>query len=342
MTEGADLQPTVSICCPVYNHAQNLPRMLDSLLAQQGERFEILLNDDASTDGSTEILRDYESRYPGVVRVVYHDENQYSKMPIIAPRFLFPIARGEFVAFCEGDDFWLSPDKLSRQVAAMRRHPEVGLSFHPVQRVRGESDNAGVSGQLSSDECRVPFERVVLGGGGFCPTPSVMLRAEYLPAISRCVEIAPVSDKFFQIIATSAGGALFIPDVLSAYRVGNAGAWTQRFAGSEMLQQYESLVEPPYRWLLNNLPESQHDILRFSLADQFMVLAMKYFSAGVSDRAANCYDKAMRELSSRRFPLSIMPGGDTSPAILKLVSRGWPLLRTAYRKQAMRNSLPEG
>ena len=117
--------PLVSICCTTYNHAPFIRQALDGFLAQR-VRFpvEILVNDDASTDATPEILREYERAHPGRFRITYQRENQYSKgvRPMLG--LLFSQARGKYLALCEGDDYWTDPGKLRKQVAYLEAHPE--------------------------------------------------------------------------------------------------------------------------------------------------------------------------------------------------------------------------
>lgn len=92
--------------------------------------FEILIHDDASTDKSAEIIREYEAKYPDLFKPIYQTENQYSKGVILWPEIQFPRVRGKYIAFCEGDDYWTDPLKLQKQVDFMEAHPECSLCFH--------------------------------------------------------------------------------------------------------------------------------------------------------------------------------------------------------------------
>lgn len=124
------MEPMVSICCAAYNHAPYIAEALDSFLAQERDfPIEILVHDDASTDGTADILRDYAARYPDVIRPLFETENQYSKGAAIDPTFNYPRARGKYIALCEGDDCWCDPRKLSRQVAWMEAHPDCTFCF---------------------------------------------------------------------------------------------------------------------------------------------------------------------------------------------------------------------
>ena len=144
--------PMVSICNLVYNHEKWLRRCLDGFVMQKTScKFEVLSHDDASTDSSATIIREYEERYPDIFHPIYQTENQYSKGRGIFVPILLPKARGKYIALCEGDDYWTDPEKLQMQVDFLEAHPDHAMvytqtrSYHESQhrygRVRGGAVN---------------------------------------------------------------------------------------------------------------------------------------------------------------------------------------------------------
>lgn len=124
-------QPLVSVVCESYNHEPFIRRCLEGFLIQQTDfPFEVLVHDDASTDGSQAIIREFEARCPNIVKPIYQVENQYSKGVSIWANIQFPRAKGKYIALCEGDDYWTDPLKLQKQVAFMEAHPECSMCFH--------------------------------------------------------------------------------------------------------------------------------------------------------------------------------------------------------------------
>lgn len=77
---------------------------------------EVLIHDDASTDGTQDIIREYEKKYPNIVKPIYQKENQYSKGVKVSLVYNYSRARGKYIALCEGDDYWTDPYKLQKQV----------------------------------------------------------------------------------------------------------------------------------------------------------------------------------------------------------------------------------
>ena len=115
----------VSVICLAYNHEKYIRKCLDGFVMQKTNfKFEALVHDDASTDKTAEIIREYEEKYPDIIKPVYQTENQHSKKISIFTTFLAPNARGEYLAWCEGDDCWTDPGKLQKQVDFLDAHPD--------------------------------------------------------------------------------------------------------------------------------------------------------------------------------------------------------------------------
>ena len=109
----------VSVCCLSFNNEAYIEECLNSILTQNVDfPFEILLHDDASNDRSQEIISQYQKKYPTIVKPILQTENQRSKLRSgMNPKFNFPRATGEYIAFCECDDYWSDKNKLSKQIA---------------------------------------------------------------------------------------------------------------------------------------------------------------------------------------------------------------------------------
>ena len=123
-------KPLVSIITLAYNHSKYIRQCLDGFIMQKTDfPFEVIIHDDASTDGTADIIREYEKKYPGIIKPVYQTENQYSRKIAIGRTYLYPKAEGEYIAECEGDDYWNDPYKLQKQVDYMRSHQECSMCF---------------------------------------------------------------------------------------------------------------------------------------------------------------------------------------------------------------------
>lgn len=119
-----DIPPLVSVACTTFNHSRFIRECLDGFLMQETSfPFEILVHDDASTDGTADIVREYRDRYPHLIRATLQTENQYSRGAKVLGG-LVATGRGEYVATCEGDDYWISATKLEQQVAMFEQHAD--------------------------------------------------------------------------------------------------------------------------------------------------------------------------------------------------------------------------
>lgn len=129
--------PLVSISCTAYNHEQYIREAIDGFLIQKTNFLvEIIIHDDASTDGTAEIIKEYEGNFPQLIFPIYQKENQYSKGVKVSPTFNWPRARGKYIALCEGDDYWTDPYKLQRQVDFLEANEEYVLCCHDYSEIR--------------------------------------------------------------------------------------------------------------------------------------------------------------------------------------------------------------
>lgn len=120
-------QIIVSICCLTYNHGPYIRECLDGLIMQKTNfAFEVLLHDDASTDGTVDIIREFEEKYPDIIKPIYQRENQFSQGVGVTRKFNFPRVKGKYIAMCEGDDYWTDSLKLQKQVDFLESNLEFG------------------------------------------------------------------------------------------------------------------------------------------------------------------------------------------------------------------------
>lgn len=125
--------PLVTILCTVYNHEQYLRQCLDGFVMQKTNfPFEAIVHDDASTDGSAAIIREYAHKYPDIIKPIYQTENQYRKHDGSISRAMIGVAHPEakYIAICEGDDYWTDPDKLQLQVDFLETHADYYMTCH--------------------------------------------------------------------------------------------------------------------------------------------------------------------------------------------------------------------
>lgn len=123
-------KPLVVISCLVYNHEPYLRDCLEGFVMQKTNfRFVAIVHEDCSTDGSAAIIREYAKKYPEIIRPIYETENQWSKHDGSLDRIINEAINStgaKYVALCEGDDYWIDPYKLQKQVDFLEAHPDFG------------------------------------------------------------------------------------------------------------------------------------------------------------------------------------------------------------------------
>ncbi len=190
--------PLVSIVCDTYNQAPFISDALDGFLAQKTDfPFEIIVHDDASTDGTAEIILAYEREHPDLIRCICRTENIYSRDPKILEHYVFPHARGKYIAICEGDDFWTSPDKLQKQVSYLEAHPECTLCVCAGDLVDPEGNKTGSVAPYPTDR-DVPTDELIRGGGGFVATASIVAPTSLAKNRAAFCDMSDVDDAVLQ------------------------------------------------------------------------------------------------------------------------------------------------
>lgn len=211
----------VSITCITYNQVSYIEEAIKSFLMQKTNfEFEILIHDDASTDGTAEIVKRYQERYPEKIRAVLQKENQYSKGVKVSQTFLWPMARGKYIAMCEGDDFWTDSHKLQIQYDYMEAHPDCSTYIHNGWIVSQDKKKVFNSTPISDQECTYGTEDAIKGLGIKVVTNSYFYRADIIHRKpSKFVAKSPTGD-YVRLIENSLDGYIFYsPKKMSAHRV---------------------------------------------------------------------------------------------------------------------------
>ena len=220
----------VSICCITYNHAPFIKQALDSFLMQKTNfPFEVIVHDDASTDGTADIIREYQKKYPQIIKAILQTENQWSKGINIEERFLWPKISGQYVALNEGDDYWTDENKLQRQVDFLDANPDFTICFHPVKVIW--EDNSQPNSIFPSNRFR--FNKTILDINdllkhNFIQTNSVVYRWQFYGNNAEKIIIPEgilPTDYFLHLLHAKRGKIGFLPDVMAVYRKHSGGIW---------------------------------------------------------------------------------------------------------------------
>lgn len=245
--------PRVSVVLRTYDHARFVAQAIESVLIQRAPfPFELVIGEDCSSDGTRAIVERYAREQPELIRTVLPERN-LGHGEIL--RLALNEARGDFVAYLDGDDYWTSPDKLARQVAFLERNPDCASCFHDVSLVYDEAGLPSGSVSPGFGEERFGLEQIVMEC--FVPAPAMMFRREIAEALPGWVFDSAWIDWLIHIRSAQLGSIGCIPRPLAAYRVHRGGM----FSGLDRVSQLEGDLDF-YRRLEPEMPEQRELIER--------------------------------------------------------------------------------
>lgn len=217
----------ISCVCITFNQKDYIRDTIDSFLAQETEyRFEIVIHDDVSTDGTRDTLLEYKNKYPSLIKLVLQNENQYKLGKKITP-LAVEHAEGEYIAFCEGDDFWIDKHKLQKQIVELENNKNINLVISKALSLYPDGMTS-VFCDLGSKKKIIPFEECILGPKkDFFPTASFFLRKKIFDELPDWFYvIAPVGDYYIQLFSAKYNGVIYLPEMTTVYRRDAIGSWS--------------------------------------------------------------------------------------------------------------------
>ena len=214
--------PLVSICCAAYNQAEYIRATLEGFVMQKTDfPFEIVIHDDASTDGTADIIREYEKKYPELIKPEYEVSNQFGTGKV----YNIPRAKGTYIAMCEGDDYWTDSLKLQMQVDYMEKHSDCSLCCHHVDIYNQITKEFDCNNIKEGDSYGFKFrneDRLHLGW--FFHMASVMFRRDCLDAkyLSQFKYLRDIH-LFYSLLTKGYG--YYFKRSMGVYRINKGGIW---------------------------------------------------------------------------------------------------------------------
>ena len=248
-------KPLVSVCVQTYQHAQYIKQCLDGILIQKTNfEFEILLGEDASTDGTREICLEYAKKNPKKIRlffhkrenVVYIDGNATGRFNLL---YNLNEANGKYIALCEGDDYWTDPLKLQKQVDFLESNSNYKLCFHRSFLLKGDKKEI-----FKIPENQNSFKIIdLISKNNFIATCSVVFRRPVDFYVPNWFFNLPFADMALYYLIVEEGEMYCLPDFMSVYRIHDEGRWS----GSEeidnsirylkVLDMMSEVINPHYK-----------------------------------------------------------------------------------------------
>jgi glycosyltransferase involved in cell wall biosynthesis len=212
----------VSICCITYNHEKYIEQAIQSFLMQKtGFDFEIVIADDASSDHTSETIQKYAEQYPGKIRFFRHDVNIGMMRNF---QFALQICAGEYIAICEGDDYWIDENKLQTQVAFLEANHEYAICFHRVYLLE-ENKELSLSDLNMSDK-QESLSILDIAKQNIIHTPSVVFRNGLIPNFPVWFSQSPVGDYVLHLLNAKRGLIKYFPEPMAVYRKHNSSTWS--------------------------------------------------------------------------------------------------------------------
>lgn len=230
----------VTVYCAAYNHEKYIEKALEGFIKQETSfEYEVIVHDDASTDHTQEIIKRYEKKYPDIICPIYQRENQYSQGHNSLVEFVLPVARGQYIAFCEGDDFWIDQNKLAKQVAFLDAHEEYAACYGANYEIDHENETivrinqiTNYDRELSTAECILPKEMP--------HTSTCVIRKSILEKRPDFCLHTAVGDIVILSWAAVNGKVFYFHDFFSCYRLGVPGSWTVRSHNNSKMHDHHN------------------------------------------------------------------------------------------------------
>ena len=286
----------VSVILITFEHEPFIAQAIESVLAQRTARpFELLISDDGSSDATGTIAREFAKSYPDRVRVFGSNVNLNSnEVTLRALR----AARGRYVAFLDGDDYWTSSLKLQGQVDFLDGHPECSMCFHNVMVI--QEDGAVAPREFNPPTFPTITELPALLERNFVAGCSAMIRRDALATIPGWYRAASLGDWPLYIFAAQCGSIGYLREVMGAYRVHKGGLWS----AASRANQLERLISF-YGSIHEHLGQTYCTVVTAVLAARIFELALEHKAAGRHGEAVHCIVDSLR---CRLFTPMIRPG----------------------------------
>lgn len=306
----------VSIICNVYNQEAYVRSALEGFVMQQTDFvFEVLVHDDASTDHTAEIIKEYEQKYPELIKPIYQTENQYSKRDGTIKRLQSERAKGKYVALCEGDDYWTDPLKLQKQYNFMEKNPDYtmcGCGTKWLNMLSGKIEKQNMEKEdrdFSLEELLIPKN------GRAFTTVSFFLKTNVWKTVPRWG--FPVGDLPMTYYAAMQGKVHMLAEDMCVYRWHAAGSWTEKndddsirantcekmIAGYENMNRdtkykYDALLQKRITQRKYTLALMRHDFQAIQSEELVEIYRSRDFVHRLSDRIHCKHPKLYRKLQN--------------------------------------------
>jgi len=238
-----EIEPQVSVCITTYQHAAFIKKCVKGALDQTTNfPIEIIIGEDESSDGTREICKQLAEQHPENIRLFLRSRENVRYIngnPTGRHNFLetLKVARGKYIAFCDGDDYWIDSRKLQKQYDFMESSVDISMSLHNAYIIDEKGLQKSIFPNIKTQSIIKP-EKIIEKGGGFCATNSVFFRSDILTKMPDWFVDAYVGDYSLYLLAIEHGKIGALPDIMSCYRSGHTNSWSNLSNQAQHLDKY--------------------------------------------------------------------------------------------------------
>ena len=223
-----DTIPVVSVFSWVFNHKDFIRQSLESILMQETTfPVEIIIQDDASNDGTRKIIEQYQSKYPNLFKNIFFSENQHSQGKSIMNE-LFKKPKGKYISLIHGDDYWTDPNKLQKQVDFLEVNFNFNVHFHNVNFIIKDENSSWVVNNECNNHMEssreIYFEELVKNN--MISTPSVLYRSSSLVIDRTILRKLSFGDYYLHLISAHKSKVYCDKEIMANYRIHDNGVWS--------------------------------------------------------------------------------------------------------------------
>ena len=223
-------KPMVTFLCTTYNHQDYIEYTIKGFLIQKTSfPYEILIHDDCSTDDTRKVIDSYKAKYPNLIKTIYQKQNQYSQgnpVTLIAAKQ----ARAEYIALCEGDDYWINENKIEKQLRLMLEDPSITMVVSSGKAKYGDKVSSNILGSHGNEIKQISAQYILDSTGSLAPTASYIVKKEFLIKSRELFKDAPVGDLFIELYNAVYGKLIYYPEVVCVYRKMAKNSWSASMA----------------------------------------------------------------------------------------------------------------
>lgn len=286
----------VSVYCLAYNHEKYIKDCLEGFVKQKTNfKYEVIVHDDASTDNTANIIKEYADKYPDIIKPILQKENQYSQGIYIIDKFIDPVLKGKYVAICEGDDYWCDMHKLQKQIDILENHPEYVACAHQTKTINSSTGDVSLYSKLKQSGI-IDIEKILRDRGPVYHTSSLCYRKEALEDKPDFCYIAKgIGDYPNEFALALQGGIYYLNEVMSVYRQFTESSWSLKVKNNILIR------EKYYQDMISLLKEvNSYSKYKYKDVLDKTILDFKYLMWKLNPQISVCKDEDFSKLSLRK------------------------------------------